>query len=258
MKDPYANSGPDMTQEGGGFKPRKDIYVPSGLYDGRLVGYVELGVQKRPAFRGEARSPMPHAGLVFCLPSEKAVYDEEVGEVQMLITENMPIMTGDKSKMKRFFNAITDPRNPHTQGLKTFASMAFRMVPIVIKIDTNEKTLADGTVKHYCNVRPDGIEPPVERVRNKDTKKYEEVPRTDIDEFEESPIIFLWNQPTIEDWDRLLKWMRDRIMGAENFAGSPIYNLLAENGRLEEHDKGANDGMGDADTDPTNPDEVPF
>ena len=47
-------------------------------------------------------------------------------------------------------------------------------------------------------------------------------------------------------------------MGAENFAGSPIYNLLAENGRLEEHDKGSNDGMNDADSDPTNPDEVPF
>lgn len=248
MSNPYANM-----EDRAPRKPRKNIFVETGTYDARFVGYVETGLHPQPVYKGEQKDPAKMAQLTFAIVDERRDYGDEIGEQQMLITEKVALFYGDNSKRTKFFKALKACDGADSLG--HLAALAFEGIPCTIYIEGREGERG-GQKWVYNNVHPANIKGAYEDRRDPATKKYIRVP-VDVTPYEGIHRIFLWDQPTLEAYDSLLGWQQKQIKEALNFVGSPIHKLLLEEGRLADSQQEPTDGMAEAGEAP-DMDDVPF
>ena len=197
----------DMTVPSEGGEYHK---LDEGYYLGRMVEYIELGMQP-DSFEGKEKAPVKQFRIGFMLWGEGATREDGTGAYM----RSFPIKEG---------------RNPKSTAFKCFSKLnwadkgtAFAHLlgdPVMVSVvDYQAK---DGTTK--CKIDLTGFLPPIDPI----TKKPYPVPDAPDDAYK----IFLWDNPTPEDWASLYidsnNFVQETILNAKNFPGSLVELMLSK------------------------------
>lgn len=241
------------TTTGGGF----EYELPeAGLTVGRLIEYIELGMQKQPAYKGKAKPDNQDVRITFELlaPKNKHEYQDADGNDRVRydkISFKVSKKLNEKAKYYKLFTAMRYGRDDITH----MAQMLGNPFRLRVYHNENEK---NGVTKTYANLWDgDGsmeIGAPI--VEDALTGKTTKIPVPEA----VSPFkIFLWSNPTQETWDSLFidgeyeatddkparskNWIQETILGATDYSGSRLEALVG--GLTEEEtplDEEANEG----------------
>lgn len=219
-----AETGKDMTQvvKGGGTQRR----LPVGYAMGRLVEYHEFGKQPQE-FKGVVKDPAMEVRLGFALYGEG--YANEDGTPYIMRTFNMALSQNEKAKAFLLFKSM------NWKGLhKHFAQMMGEAFLVPIIDYTPAKTATNPAPEPRSIIDTKTFIPPLDPV----TKSPYPVPPARDEDFS----IFLWDHPTLEDWDAMFiegtndkgkskNYLQDMILSASDFEGSALQILLSTNQR---------------------------
>lgn len=199
--------------------------IPAGQYVGRIVEYVDLGLQPQE-YQGKAKDPAPEVRLGICLfysnPDKPGEPDPYV-----IRPRELAISRNEKATAFKAFAAMNYKRDPN---IKHFAQ--FIGEPFLFHIDV--KT-AKESKRQYNVVVWDKTAPAIHPV----TKQPYDVPQAPDELYR----IFLWDNPTKEDWDSLFiegerddgtskNFVQEKILAALDYQGSPLQLLLEGAGGL--------------------------
>jgi hypothetical protein len=228
-------TGSDLTKPssgGGDFAPPAE--GPTRL---RLVSYIETGVHKT-MFKG-APKVKPRSELTFELsgPKHEPRKLDDGTLIPFRITVKEVVGTTARNGYIKLFNLL------NTEGkAKNFLGLL---------IDGAWR----GNVSHYKFKSHDGSDRVVAQLKKDGAYQISPVSFEDPESGElrtvsvppaiTEPRVFLWDYPDLEQWDSLYidgtrddgtskNYIQEKIKSAENFVGSPIYNLLIESGRADE------------------------
>lgn len=223
----------------------------------RMVRYIELGTHTTNSNtpQGKKKVTKPRVEVDFELSGPKHAPMEFDGEkVPHIITVRATKGNNVKSGYIKLFKALTkgDDSIKNFVQLLGGASRGEVLHREFDKIDgTKGKTAGLGNAQDGFTIQPVTYEDP-ETGELREVKVAE--PLTDL-------AIFLWDHPSLDQWDSLFidgTWdngdvknkYQETIKRAEDFKGSPIYNLLIESGRAEEVELGQFNTKKPAEKDP--------
>ena len=202
----------EATKGGGGAR-----LLPEGYAFGRLVEYVEFGMQPQE-YQGQAKDPALEFSLGFALWGEG--YQNDDGSPYIVRTFSMAMSQNEKSRSFKLFRALN-----WKGSKKHFAQILSE--PFLVKIKHVAKSKTDATVVSRIDL--DGFLPPLDPV----SKQPYPIPEAPAELYR----LFLWNRPTKEAWDALFiegeyegkskNRIQEIILGALDFQGSPLQLLLA-------------------------------
>ena len=229
----------ETTTGGGDYEAR---VIPAGATVGRLIEYIELGVQPQRPYLGQEKKPAEEVRLTFELLNPKTnIYEIDIEGAKKKVADRISLTLtkslNEKSKYTKLFRTLARGRSEITH-LAQCLGEAF-----IITVVHNEVE-KDGKKTVYFNITKDGaylIQAPVIVDPIAQTATPIPVPES------LSPIrIFLWGIPTKETWDslfiegtRLIKdakgvtkeesknWIQRKILSATNFSGSALEDLLS-------------------------------
>lgn len=202
----------DMTEEQKGGSGRK--LLPEGYTLARLCGLVERGDQPQE-YQGEAKAPQPEIQLSFELYGED--YRNEDGSPYVEHCYPFSVTRTAKSNAFKLFKIL------NWQGDKT------RWLELVGKPFIVKVVQYLGADKKTKRSRIDLLStlPPLDTLSKKPH---------DVQPLSPANLrVFLWNAPQLAHWDSLEikgnNFIQEGILGAVNFAGSPLETLLLTAGR---------------------------
>lgn len=221
----------EMTSSGGGGRG----LLPAGEAFIRLSTYVEFGVQKLPAFQGQAKKPhmtfQLGAYIVGGAGVNKDGADEdyvlEEGQFPYIKTFETPLYRNEKAKATKWFNAI------NTKGqFKSFGQALGGLYIVPISIEKSKKDATKFVnVIHWDKCRA-AIDPM--------TRKPYNLPDLPVTAYK----ALIWNKPTKEQWESIYQegtWeakdgkpaesknkLQETCLKAQDFAGSALEQLLIE------------------------------
>lgn len=171
--------------------------VPRGSHMARLVAVTDLGLQPRPPWGDQEKKPCYRVRLTFELPKQRIEVDGE--SRPKWLDKELNVSTFENSNMVKFYEVL-DPDNVHKGDLTKLIG-----APCAVIVVHNEK---DGNV--YDNIQDitplmDGIEVP---------------------ELENPPRVFDLSSPDMEQWERLPKFLQDKIKSNLEFKGSKLERIL--------------------------------
>jgi len=192
--------------------------IPKGIYLGRFVEYVDLGMQPEEV-QGQAKDPCPQMRVGVALFGE-GVQNED-GTPYVLRSSNMSIKRNEKSNAYKMFTALNYKNDPDIKHFAQFLGDAF-----IFHVDVRT---AKKSQRQYNTVIWDKTQPAVEVMSG---KPYD-VPQVPDDMYR----VFLWDFPTQEDWDALYiegqrddgsskNFIQETILGALNYEGSALQQML--------------------------------
>lgn len=213
-----AESGVDLNEAvkgGGGGR-----LLPAGYAFGRLVEYVEFGNQPQE-YQGQAKDPALEFVVGFALWGQG--YQNEDGTPYIVRTYNTALSRNEKSRAFKLFKALNWKGS--AKGYAQLLGETF-----LVKIKHCAKSQADPTIVSRLDL--DGFLPPLDPV----TRQPYAIPEAADAMYR----MFLWNHPTKAAWDSLFidgqydgkskNRIQEAILGAVDFQGSMLQNLLMENG----------------------------
>lgn len=207
----------DMTEEQkGGDGPK---LLPEGYSLAYVTGVIEYGLQPQE-FEGKATADADEVQLEFALLDEG--YAGEDGTPYVVRTYPFKVSRNSKANAFKMFKAL-NWQNQHTAWIDLLGEL------ILVKIVQYD----DSKKKKRSKIDTTGFLPPVDPR----TKKPYSAPALD----ESLLRVFLWEQPTLECWDLLhiegttdggasKNFLQEKLLGAKNFAGSALEELLLGNG----------------------------
>lgn len=198
----------DMTEVQKGGKAR---LLPEGYSLAYITGYIELGMQPQ-TYEGKAKNPAPEFVLRFSLLDEG--YCNEDGTPYSVETFSIAESRNEKAKAFKLFKLL-NWQNQHKCWIDLIGEL------IMVKIEHYKGGPDKKETK--SRVALDGFLPPLDP-RSK--KPYDAAPLP-----EEDLVVFLWDYPTLENWDSLRDFHKQDALKALNFPGSELEGLLIENGR---------------------------
>lgn len=238
-----------QTKTGGGeFTP-----PPAGTTVGRLVDYIEVGLQKSRPYKGKEKPPANKVYVTFELLGKAYVKEIEVDgkkkEIADRITVPLTLSLHEKSSFKKLFKKMV-------YGRQDIEHMA-QMLGEAFKITVVHNTVGEGNEKKvYANITDeDGnflVGAPVKQEVDDEgnvigTKKL--AVRDSIS----AERMFVWDEPTDETWASIFidgdkeitdkdgkkktvskNWIQNMITSALNFEGSPIQAFLEGSEELPE------------------------
>lgn len=187
--------------------------LESGTYPARLVQVIDLGLQNQE-FKGEVKAPRREIALTYEFLDE-FIKDEDGNEQEdkpRWLTEMMPLynLNSEKAKSTQRYKAL-DPDEVHEGDFSALIG-----TPVSVTIVQNP-----GTGKHKGKVfeNIDSVAP----MRRKDAERAPEL----VNE----ATFFDFDDPDLEVFLSLPKFLKDRIQNNLEFAGSRLSKLLgnAEN-----------------------------
>lgn len=230
-----AEQGPDYNEAAsqGEYQPPAE-----GVARLRLVGYIETGVHTTGAGSKFGPKTKPRATLVFELSGKNHAPVERDGKLYPhTIAINLAISQHQKAVYSKLFKTMVQD----FPGRKNFAQLL------------GEAWI--GTISHRKFKRADGSEGKVAELKNDNgftirSTTFEDPETGDTKKIKVDPPVsdlrlFLFNFASLDQWDSLFidgtydngdskNKFQEAIKSAENFQGSPIYELLVEAGRDEE------------------------
>lgn len=176
-----------------------------GVYPGRLVQVLDLGLQAQRPFQGKEKDPIQEISLTYELSDEFMKDDDgnDLTDKPRWVSEIIPLhhLKADRAKSTLRYNAL-DPNGDFGGDFTQCLS-----VPVNITIVVNESG-----VKVYTNVA--GIAP----MRPKDAARMPDLVNT--------PKFFDLDAPDMEVFNSLPEWIRTKITENLNFQGSVLQGLL--------------------------------
>ena len=196
----------------GGGTPQEPL--EAGVYPGRLVQLIDYGLQAQMEYKGTTKPPAYQIGLTYELSDEfmKDEDGEDILEKPLWKSEivNQFSLEADKAKSTQRYLAL-DPD-------KTFGGNFVECLgkPVNISLIVEE-----GKKGPYNKVAA------LAAMRPKDAAKCPEL----VNE----PRVFSLDEPDLEMFESFPDWIKDKIKGNLEFAGSPLDKLL--NGTTKQKEK---------------------
>lgn len=230
VAEAVGNVGIDMSQTSKGGAGRR--LLPVGRAYARLIGYREFGNHARE-YQGQAKAAAPVIRLTFALwgkgdpqgpdtPENLYHYKADDGTVKpgRITSFDLVLGNNEKSKTKKAFDKM-NWTGKH-KGFRTMLNEAFLLV-------IKQKTGKGPNAKPYNEVDWDSILPPNDPM----TGNPYGIPEVPDEDFH----MFLWDNPTKEDWDEMFidgqndkgeskNFMQAKCISATNFKGSLLEQLL--------------------------------
>ena len=191
-----------VKSNGGGFRQPP---IDAGTYPARLVQVIDLGIQAREPYKGQAKPPVQMISLTYELLDEFCVNED--GEVledkPRWVSEQMPLynLEADKAKSTERYNGL-DPEQVHEGDFGALVGQ-----PCMVTIAQNKK--GD---KVYCNVAS------VAPMRAKEAAKAPELVN--------KAAVFELEDPDLEVFNSFPQFMQDKIKANIEFEGSVLDELL--------------------------------
>lgn len=199
--------------------------VPAGQYVGRIVEYVDLGLQPQE-YQGKPKDPAPEIRLGICLFYSNP---EKPGDPDPYVIRprELAISRNEKATAFKAFAAMNYKRDPNIKHFAQFIGEPF-LFHIDVKTGKESK-------RQYNVVVWDKTAPAIHPV----TKQPYDVPQAPDELYR----IFLWDNPTKEDWDALYiegeredgtskNFVQEKILAALDYQGSQLQLLLEGGGGL--------------------------
>lgn len=171
--------------------------VARGSHMARLVGLVDLGLQPQRPYEGKAKPPAYRIRLTFELPKQRIEINGE--SRPRWIDKEITFSTFENSNMVKFYNVL-DPDGTHKGDWRKLIGAECAVVVVHNEYQG----------KIYDNIQD--ITPIMEGI---------EVPP-----LENEPRIFDLSSPDMEQWERLPKFLQDKIKANLEFKGSKLERLL--------------------------------
>lgn len=232
----------ETTSGGGDFEQRE---IPAGVTFGRLIEYIELGNQPQHAYDGKVKPDADQVRITFELLHPKKNFREvEIDGVTKKFADKISITIKkslhEKSGYTKLFKAMKYGRE--VAHMAQMLNEAFLLTVTHGKSKDGKKTYYNLQAGGVWNIGAPFMVDPMEGTQTP-------IPVGPA----LSPIrIFLWNKPSKETWatlfidgDRTVKdaegnekiesknWLQNKILGASNFTGSPLEDMLAGSASLE-------------------------
>lgn len=189
---------------GGNDKIAQPIIEPAS-YPARLVQLLDLGLQPQRAFQGTPKPPMQEIMLTYELVDVFMVDEdgEDIEDKPRWISETIPFhnLKAEKAKSTQRYNAL-DPKGDYDGDFTKALGDPINVVLI-------NNTVGDKT---YTNVA--GLSP----MRPKEAGK--------CPELKNPTTMFSLDDPDMEIYAKLPKWIQEKIGKNLNFKGSPLDKAL--------------------------------
>jgi hypothetical protein len=194
-------------QGNGGGNRVQQANIEPGVYPGRLVQLIDMGLQPQKAYQGKEKPPVQELMLTYELVDE-FMKDEEGNDVEdkpRWVSETFPLhnLKADLAKSTKRYLAF-DP-NEQFEGDWSLC------VDMPINITMVQNKVGD---KVYDNVANIGA------MRPKDAAA--------CPPLQNGSKVFDLDNPDMEVFNSLPEWIRTKIMGNLNYAGSPLEALIAK------------------------------
>lgn len=186
------------------FKPQAPVAV--GTYPARLVSIIDLGVQARRPWKGEAKDPIAMIRCTYELTTEfmkdEAGKDDETKP--RWISEDFPFygLSADRAKSTQRYLAL----DPQQAAGGDWAELLG--APVALTVVHNPKK--DDSTVVYANI---GATSPIMK-------------GMDVAELVNDPQLFDFDEPDMDVFNGLPDFLKDKIKGATNFQGSALGALL--------------------------------
>lgn len=186
--------------------PKQENLEP-GNYPARLIQVIDLGVQKQRDFKGEAKPPIQEVRLVYELSDAFMVDEsgEEMLDKPRWVGEDIPLnaLSKDKAKSTNRYLAI----DPKCEFEGDFTQLVGR--PVVVTIVNNQS--GD---KVFDNIAGASV------MRPRDADK--------LAPLVNEAVVFDLSEPDMNVFNKLPKWIQEKITSNLEFAGSPLAGLLSK------------------------------
>lgn len=213
-------------------KPKSNIEpMEAGTYPARIVIIADLGLQEQRAFKGEPKEPAYEILVTYEMLDEflKNEDGEDDTSKPRWVSENFPLYHLKSEKAKSTKRYITLDPEMKFGGDWTKLIEAPALVTVVNNPGKGEHA---GNV--YTNVDS------VAAMRPKDALRAPKLVN--------APVLFDFDNPSVEAFKALPEWVQKKIAGALNFPGSKLEQMLGGKYEPQEEDEGS-DSLDD---------EVPF
>lgn len=221
----------EVSKGGGGGR-----LLPAGYAFGRLVRYVEFGMQPQE-YQGQAKQPALEFRLGFALwgdsnpadprpPAERpeTLWHNSDGTPSFLSTWDMSLSNNEKAKSKIIFDKMNWKGT--AKHYAQFLSEGF-----LIRVDHQDIKGQPGKKRAVLNLKE--TLPPIDLI----SRQPYPIPTAPDDAYQ----LFLWTRPTLEGWNALKiegtrddgkskNFLQDKILSAVDFHGSPLEQLLRGSG----------------------------
>ena len=216
LREQAAETETDMTEARVGGKSR---LLPEGYSLAHIVGLIQYGNQPQ-SYMGTPKDPAPELTLQFALYDEG--YCNEDGTPYVVEPYPFAESQFEKSRAFKMFKLL----NWDGTG-KSWIDLITK--PIMVQIEHYKGGKDKKETK--SRVKWDGFLPPID-IRSK--KPYD-VPALD----EDLLVCFLWEYPTLDNWNALRDFHKEKCLDALNFAGSELEAMLLANGLPTTYEKKA-------------------
>lgn len=200
----------------------KRVTLDPGTYPTRVVAIIDLGLQAQRPFNGEAKPPAREIALTYEFLDEymKDEDGQDLKDKPRFISESFPFfnITQDKARSTIRYKSL-DPTMKHGGNFAALLGLACN-VTIVINPGKGKNV-----GKVYENVG--GVSP----MRPKDAEKAGPL----INE----PTVFDLDEPTLETWKGVPKFLQDKIKANLEYEGSALQKLLGADPAPPKADKQA-------------------
>lgn len=206
--------------------------LPVGYAFGRLVEYVEFGMQPQE-YNGKPKPDALEFRLGFALtgfaanpddPSKPLPYANEDGSPYIMRTFSLNLSRNDKAGAFLLFKTL-NWRKQATHFAQLLGQAFLLPIHYVQPKDTSKPK--------RCEINLKGILPPLDPVT--------QAPYPIAEARDQDLVLFLWADPTLESWKQLeiegsndkgesKDFIRNQILAATDFAGSPLEQLLLTSG----------------------------
>lgn len=209
---------------GGGNRPPA---LEAGTYPGRLVGLITLGLQPQRPYMGAEKPPAQEIMLTYEFSDEFLLDEdgEEIKDKPRWLSETLPFynLSSEKAKITKRYLAL-DPNLEHDGDWSALVSS-----PCMITLTNTEGKKGKNKGRIYENVAA------ISAMREKDAAK--------LPPLVNEPRIFDWENPDMDVWKKLPKWIQDKIKENLEFNGSPLQTVL--DGAPAEDSKSQTEAEGD-------------
>lgn len=192
--------------QGGGKEFISQANIEPDVYPARIVQIIDLGLQAQRPYQGQDKKPANEIMLTYELVTE-FMKDEEGKDIEdkpRWISETLPFygLFADKAKSTKRYN-VFDPEN-------AFEGDFSKVIGVPINVTIVNNKVGD---KVYDNVA---------NVAAMSSKKALACP-----DLVGAPKVFDLDTPDMEVFNKLPKWLQDKIKGNFNFKGSPLEKALS-------------------------------
>lgn len=195
----------NANKAGGGKNFTAQPNIQAGVYPARLVQILDLGLQAQKPFQGKEKAPVQEIMFTYELVDEfmKDEDGKDMEDKPRWISESMPFygLFADKAKSTQRYNAF-DPSG-------AFDGDISRAIGIPINVAVVNNVVGDKT---YDNVGA------VSTMRPRDAQTCPE-PKNPTK-------VFDLDAPDMEVFNKLPKWLQDKIKGNLNYEGSVLQKAL--------------------------------